>query len=118
MLSWVEPLKEGYTLRYAIRKGQTWSEPRTIATGRPLWRHPAEMPGMMSLPDGTLLAHWVEKGKDSSDAEDLYVSSSKDGLKWEEALREWQASAPADKDASEIDKVRSKLEDARKQLSH
>jgi hypothetical protein len=40
------------------------------------------MPGMISLADGTLLAHWVEKGKDSSDAEDIYVSSSKDGLKW------------------------------------
>jgi hypothetical protein len=82
IFSWVEPAKTGYNLRYAIRKGQAWSEPRTIATGRPLWRHPAEMPGMISLPDGTLLAHWVEKGKDSSDAEDLYVSSSKDGLKW------------------------------------
>jgi tetratricopeptide (TPR) repeat protein len=35
---------------------------------------------------------------------------------WEEALREWQASAPADKDATEIDKVRTKLENARKQL--
>lgn len=35
---------------------------------------------------------------------------------WEEALREWQASAPADRDTSEIDKVRNKLENARKQL--
>jgi hypothetical protein len=36
------------------------------------------------MSDGTLLAHWVEKGKgkDSSDAEDLYVSSSKDGIHW------------------------------------
>jgi hypothetical protein len=39
---------------------------------------------MMSLPDGTLLAHWVEKGKDSSDAEDILVSSSRDGIKWTE----------------------------------
>jgi Flp pilus assembly protein TadD len=35
---------------------------------------------------------------------------------WEESLREWQASSPADKDAAEMDKVRTKLERARKQL--
>jgi len=36
---------------------------------------------------------------------------------YEEALRQWQASAPADKDQAEIDKVRNKLEQARKQLA-
>jgi hypothetical protein len=36
---------------------------------------------------------------------------------WEESLRQWQASAPADKDDAEINKVRSKLEQARKQLA-
>ena len=36
---------------------------------------------------------------------------------WEESLRQWQASAPAEKDDAEINKVRSKLEQARKQLA-
>jgi BNR repeat-like domain len=82
LFSWVEPSQGGvYTLRYAVRRGAGWSEARTIATGRKLWRHPAEMPGMVSLSDGTLLAHWVEKG-DSSDAENILVSSSHDGIKW------------------------------------
>ena len=36
---------------------------------------------------------------------------------WEEALRQWQASSPADKDQAEIDKVRNKLDNARKQLA-
>lgn len=85
LLSWVEPAGNGaYTLRYAVRHGAAWSEARTIAAGRKLWRHPAEMPELVSLSDGTLLAHWVEKGKESSDAEDIYVSSSKDGLHWSE----------------------------------
>jgi tetratricopeptide (TPR) repeat protein len=35
---------------------------------------------------------------------------------WEEALREWQASSPADKDQAEMDKVRNKLDRARQQL--
>src|SRR5713101_7247583 len=71
LLSWVEPSKDGsYTLRYAVRRGSSWSEGRTIAAGRPFWRHPAEVPELVTLSDGTLLAHWVEKGTDSSDAED------------------------------------------------
>jgi hypothetical protein len=88
LLSWVEPTKGGgYTLRYAARHGAAWSEARTIVTGRKFWRHPAEMPGLVSLSDGTLLAHWVEKGGDSSDAEDILVSSSRDGMKWTAPLK-------------------------------
>jgi hypothetical protein len=83
LLSWVEPAKSGgYTLRYAVRHGGAWSEARTITAGRPFWRHPAEVPGLVSLSDGTLLAHWVEKSKESSDEETIYVSSSRDGMKW------------------------------------
>ena len=83
LLSWVEPTKGGgYTLRYAVRRGPAWSETRTIATGRPFWRHPAEVPGLVSLSDGTLLAQWVEKGKESSDEENIFVSSSSDGVHW------------------------------------
>jgi len=85
LLSWVEPGKgDTSNLRYAMRRGSTWSEARTIATGRNFWRHPAEIPELMSLADGTLLAHWVEKGKDSSDSEYIFVSSSGDGIKWTE----------------------------------
>ena len=85
LLSWVEPSKnDSLNLRYAIRKGAAWSEARTIATNRQFFRHPAEVPEVISLSDGTLLAHWVENGKDNSDAEYIYVSSSKDGLHWSE----------------------------------
>lgn len=85
LLSWVEPVKAGsYNLRYAVRKGGAWSEARTIAAGRNFWRHPSEVPELLALSDGTLLAHWVEKptGEKESDAEFILVSSSKDGIKW------------------------------------
>ena len=36
---------------------------------------------------------------------------------WEESLRQWQASAPAEKDNAEIDKVRNKLQQARGRLA-
>jgi hypothetical protein len=87
LLSWVEAAKEGgYALRYAVRKGSAWSEARTIATGRRFWRHPAEVPEIISLGDGTLMAHWVENGKDSTDAEFIYVSTSHDGVHWSAPL--------------------------------
>jgi len=36
---------------------------------------------------------------------------------WEEALRQWLASAPADQDQAEIDKIRNKLQQAKRQLA-
>jgi BNR repeat-like domain len=82
LMSWVEPQGEGSgALKYAVRRGGRWSEARTIASGRRFWRHPAEVPELIALPDGTLLAHWVEGG-DTSDAENILVSSSRDGLHW------------------------------------
>ncbi len=83
LLSWVETLKDGsLTLRYAIRRGAQWSEPRTIATNRHFFRQPAESPSVISFVDGSLLAEWVEIPPASSEAEYMYVSASKDGIKW------------------------------------
>src|SRR5215471_8282550 len=87
LFSWVEPGKDGSSsLRYAVRKGGTWSEARTIASGRRFWRHPAEVPELLSLSDGTLLAHWVENGKDSTESEFILVSTSRDGTHWTEPV--------------------------------
>jgi tetratricopeptide (TPR) repeat protein len=36
---------------------------------------------------------------------------------WEESLRQWQASSPADRDAAEINRVQTKLEQARSRLA-
>jgi len=83
LLSWIETQKdESYTLKYSIRHGGQWSEPRTIAAHRQFFRQPAELPEVTSLSDGTLVAHWVEAPSEGSDAEFSYVSVSHDGLKW------------------------------------
>jgi hypothetical protein len=83
LLSWIEPLKDGsYTLKYAIHRGSQWSEPRTVAAHRHFFRHPAESPEVISFRNGSLLAHWVEMPDESSDAEFVYVSVSKDGVHW------------------------------------
>lgn len=61
LLSWIETSKDGAsTLRYAIRNGARWSEPRTIVANRRFFRQPAESPSVVSFADGSLLAEWVE----------------------------------------------------------
>jgi len=88
ILSWVEPVKGGtFAVRYSIRNGAQWSEPRTIASGRHFFHHPAELPGLVALTGGGLpaqamMAHWIEVPSASSEAEFVYVSSSRDGIKW------------------------------------
>ena len=84
LLSWIEPLKGGdsHALRYAIRRGAQWSEARTIIANRRFFRQPAESPSVVSFPGGGLLAEWVEVPKEASEAEYIYVSSSKDGIQW------------------------------------
>ena len=83
LLSWIETEKDdSYSLKYAIRHGATWTEPRTIASHRQFFRQPAELPEVISLSDGTLVAHWVESPNDGSDTEFSYVSVAHDGVKW------------------------------------
>jgi hypothetical protein len=78
LLSWIESDE----LRYAIRKGAQWSAPRTIAAHRHFFHHPAEMPEVITLPGGSFLARWIEAPKTESEAEFIYVSASRDGIKW------------------------------------
>jgi len=83
LLSWVEKSKDdSLSLRYAIRRGSQWTEPRTIVTNRQFFRQPAESPSVISFPSGSLIAEWVELPPGSGEAENLYVSASNDGMKW------------------------------------
>ena len=83
LLSWMEPGKGGtFALRYAVRQGARWSEPRTVEAGRHFFRHPGELPAVISLAGGSFLAHWIEMPNEASEAEFLYVSASRDGVKW------------------------------------
>jgi hypothetical protein len=83
LLSWLEKSKDGtLSLRFAIRQGTKWSDPRTIIANRQFFRQPAESPSIISFANGSLLAEWVEVPPGSGETENLYVSSSKDGVKW------------------------------------
>jgi hypothetical protein len=83
LLSWLEKSKDGsLSLRYAIRHGAQWSEPRVIVANRQFFRQPAESPSVISFPNGSFLAEWVELPPGSGEAENLYISASKNGTQW------------------------------------
>ena len=85
LLSWIETTKDGSdALRYAILHVGQWSQPRTIASQRHFFRQAAEIPSVVALSDGTLIAEWIEapSGGGDSDAEFVYIAASHDGTTW------------------------------------
>jgi hypothetical protein len=83
VFSWIEPSQgDAFALRYAVRRGGSWTPAVTIAAKRHFFHHPAEMPEVLALAGGHWLAHWVESPGGDSDAEYIYVSSSTDGTRW------------------------------------
>jgi hypothetical protein len=95
VLSWIEPASGGFALRYAVRGPSGWSEARTVATGRHFFHHPAEVPEVQQLAASLWMAHWVEN-KEDSDAEFVYISTSKDGM-------HWSAPAMVNKDRTDVE---------------
>jgi hypothetical protein len=95
ILSWIEPVKGGFALRYAVRGPSAWSEARTIVANRHFFHHPAEVPEVQQLSDRLWMAHWVEN-MESSDAEFVYVSTSADGI-------HWSAPVMVNKDRSQVE---------------
>ena len=95
LLSWIEAAKDGsYSLKYAVRHGSVWSEAHTVAAHRHFFRHPAELPEVIALGSGVLLAHWVEMPQTESDAEYIYVSASHDGTTWTPPVMAHQDHSP------------------------
>ena len=81
-LSWIESVgKNRHALRFAVRTGSKWSEPRTIAEAENLFVNWADFPSLIALPDGNLVAHWLLKGGPDSHAYDINIARSNDGGK-------------------------------------
>jgi hypothetical protein len=78
LLSWVQ----NGSLMYSVWKANAWAPAQVIAASRKFFHHPAELPEVIIMPGGSLLAHWVEMPDPAKEAENLYVSTSTDGIKW------------------------------------
>jgi hypothetical protein len=83
ILSWVERQGQRATLKFAERTGVGWSTPRVVASGTDWFVNWADVPSVIRLADGTLVAHWLQKSGPDTYAYDVRVSHSKDeGKTW------------------------------------
>lgn len=87
LLSWLEPRAGGgHTLRMAVRRQGTWSEPRTVASDEDVLLFSASLPAVVPLPGRRgLVAYWELKDHSGPDpfAERITMAVSKDeGRTW------------------------------------
>jgi len=83
ILSWIELSDEGAALRFAEHAGGAWSEPRTAATGEDWFITTADVPAVLRLRDGTLVAYDYPTVDALLEAYDLELRYSRDdGSTW------------------------------------
>ena len=83
LVSWIERSGDLATLKFAERTASGWSAPRTIASGRDWFVNWADVPSVLRLPSGAIVAHWLQKSGPSTYAYDVRLSHSTDeGKTW------------------------------------
>ena len=83
ILSWIERDGARATLRYAERTSSGWSAPRDVATGTDWFVNWADVPSVVRLASGELVAHWLQKSGPDTYAYDVRLAYSKDeGKTW------------------------------------
>lgn len=97
-LSWLEAVSgEDHELRYSRLEAGGWSEPRTIARSDRFFVNWADFPSLTPGPDGTLWAHWLERGEEGGyDYGVRVVRSDDDGATWSEPLTPHEDRSPTE----------------------
>src|SRR5690606_13329805 len=76
VLSWLEHDGPTATLRFSEYRDGTWSEPRTVASGNGWFVSWADVPSVLRMTDGTLVAHWYTNTDPLLEAYDLWLAYS------------------------------------------
>jgi len=83
LVSWLETQGRTSLLKFAERTPSGWSEPRTAASGDDWFTSPADVPSVLRLEDGTLVAQWLQTTDEHLEAYDVRLAFSKDeGRTW------------------------------------
>jgi hypothetical protein len=83
IVSWIENEGRRSTLRFAERTPSGWSEPRAAASGEDWFVSFADVPSVVRLGDGALVAEWLQTSDASIEAYDIRLAFSKDdGRTW------------------------------------
>ena len=81
-LSWLERQPDStVALRFATlgRADSTWSAPQEILRRSDLFVNWADFPSLVTLSDGTLLAHWLQRNGTGRYSYDVHLAASTDG---------------------------------------
>ena len=83
LLSWIERSGELATLKFAERTASGWTPAQTIASGSDWFVNWADVPSVLRLPSGAIVAHWLQKSGPDTYAYDVRLSHSRDdGKTW------------------------------------
>ena len=87
VLSWLELQGPRTTLKFAERTAAGWSEVRTVAEGNDFMVNSADVPSVVLLADGTVVAHWLQQDGPDPESYKLRLAWSKDGGRmWSDPL--------------------------------
>jgi hypothetical protein len=81
LLSWIERNGDLAALKFSERTATGWTTAMTVASGRNWFVNWADVPSVLRLPSGALVAHWLQKSAASTYAYDVRLSYSTDGGK-------------------------------------
>jgi hypothetical protein len=83
LVSWIETQGRTTLLKFAERTSSGWSAPRTAASGDDWFTSLADVPSVLALNDGTLVAQWLRTTDEHLEAYDVRLAFSKDeGHTW------------------------------------
>ena len=88
LLSWIERTGPEATLKFSERTADGWTAPTVVAAGRDWFVNWADVPSVVRLEDGTVVAHWLQKSGPDTYAYDVRLSHSRDGGKtWSSPIK-------------------------------
>jgi hypothetical protein len=83
ILTWLDQDESKTTLRFSERAAGGWTEPRTVSSGEDWFITTADVPSVLRLKNGTLVANWYPTTDAFIEAYDTYLSYSRDdGKTW------------------------------------
>jgi signal transduction histidine kinase len=83
ILSWQASEAGDTALTFAERTDTGWSPAKTVVSRRDLFANWADLPSVMRMSTGVLVAHWLKETDSAAEAYDLQIAtSSDDGRTW------------------------------------
>jgi hypothetical protein len=87
LVSWLEQADPNFNLKFAERSNGSWSAAQTIATDKNWFVSAADVPTVMRMTNGTLVANWYPAVDFRLEAYDIRLAYSKDeGKTWSPPL--------------------------------